>query len=333
MKIITVEEHIIDPDLNKAAQEEILKLAPYFSKTMEKGMPYYPDFQVYADTGDLRLADMDKSGITMQVLSCPAETGLIDAPKAIPLVKQTNDRMAKAISAHPDRFAGLACLPWSDPEAAAEELERAVKELHFNGVMLAGRPAKEAIFLDDPAYEPILAKAEELDVPIYIHPGTPAPAVQDAYYARLDPVVSARTSIFGWGWHNEAGIQVLRMILNGVFEKHPKLQIISGHWGELVPYYLARLDQALPPKCTHLSEPISEVYKKHVYVTQSGIFTNEHINFTRDVLGLDRLLFSVDFPLVPEDQAADYLKNAPLSDEEREAVSWKNAAKLLKINI
>lgn len=331
MKVITLEEHVIDKELNMAAQEEILKIAPYFADTLGKDLPYYPDFQLYADTGDLRLADMDKNGITMQVLSCPAESGLIDGDKAIPLAKQANDRMAKAIAAHPDRFAGLASLPWAAPEAAADELERAVKDLGFRGAMLAGRPAKGAVFLDDPAYEPVLARAEALDVPIYIHPGTPLPQVQDAYYARLDPIVSARTSVFGWGWHNEAGIQVLRLILNGVFEKHPKLQIISGHWGELVPYYLARLDQALPQKCTHLSEPISDVYKKHIYVTPSGIFTNEHINFTRDVLGLDRLLFSVDFPLVGDEGVTDYLKQAPLSDEELAMVSYKNAADLLKL--
>lgn len=333
MKVIALEEHFADKDLNPACSEAIMKLSPWYSKTMSPGLPYFFDFKMFADTSDKRIADMDEHGITMQVLSCPTETGLVEGEKAIPLVRQANDRLADAVSAHPDRFAGMANLPLSDPEAAAEELGRVVRDLHMSSAVLAGRPQKDARFLDDPAYEPVLAEAEELDVPIYIHPGTPLPAVQDAYYARLDPVVSARLSVFGWGWHNEAGIQAIRMILSGVFERHPKLQIITGHWGELVPYYLARLDQALPPECTHLSEPISEVYKKHFYITPSGIFSNPHVNFTRDVLGLDRLLFSVDFPMVPNDDAVSYLEGAPLSDEEREDVSWRNAAKLLKLNV
>lgn len=255
MKVIALEEHFADKDLNPACSEAIMKLSPWYSKTMSPGLPYFFDFKMFADTSDKRIADMDEHGITMQVLSCPTETGLVEGEKAIPLVRQANDRLADAVSAHPDRFAGMANLPWSDPEAAAEELGRVVRDLHMSSAVLAGRPQKDARFLDDPAYEPVLAEAEELDVPIYIHPGTPLPAVQDAYYARLDPVVSARLSVFGWGWHNEAGIQAIRMILSGVFERHPKLQIITGHWGELVPYYLARLDQALPPSARTSPSP------------------------------------------------------------------------------
>ena len=282
MKIITFEEHIIEKGLTGASRQAILNIAPYYADSLGSDLPYFPDFEVYADLGEKRLEDMDRNGIDMQVLSCPAESGLLPPETAIPLIKHVNDKLAAAKDAHPDRFRAFAALPWTDPQAAAEELTRCVCDLGMSGALLAGRPDPGALFLDDDRYLPILAAAERLNVPIYIHPGTPHPAVQETYYARLEPEITARISLFGWGWHNEAGIQVLRMILAGTFDRFPKLQIISGHWGEFVPYYLARLDQALPQKCTHLSRSITQTYADQVYVTPSGIFTDAHIHFIRE---------------------------------------------------
>ena len=328
MKIITFEEHIIEKELTGASRQAILDIAPYYAYSLGRTLPYFPDFAVYADLGEKRIADMDRNGIDVQVLSCPAETGLLPPETAIPLTRAVNDRMAAATRAHPDRFMAFAVLPWADPQAAADELARCVLELGMAGALLAGRPDPGAIFLDDPRYMPILAVAERLGVPIYIHPGTPHPAVQDAYYARLETELSARLSLFGWGWHNEAGIQVLRMTLSGVFERFPKLQIISGHWGEFVPYYLARLDQALPRACTHLSTTITEAYARHVYVTPSGIFTEAHVRFIRDTIGIDRILFSVDFPLVPNDGARDWLTGMDITEKEKELIAHGNAEAL-----
>ena len=157
------------------------------------------------------------------------------------------------------------------------------------------------------------------------------PDVQKVYYDRLEQELSARLSVFAWGWHNEAGIQVLRMILSGCFERHPKLQIISGHWGEFVPYYLARLDQALPQKCTRLSRSITQTYKEHIYVTPSGIFDYPSLRFVIDTVGADRILHSVDFPLVTNDGARAFLEDAPISDAQKQMIAWDNAAKLLKL--
>ena len=331
MKIITWEEHVIDEALIGAAREAILELAPYYAHSLRPGLPYFPDFKMYGDLGEMRLADMDRTGIDVQVISCPAESGLLAPDVAIPLTRASNERIAAAIDANPDRFWGLAALPWQDPDAAAEELERCVTQLGFSGAMLSGRPDPGALFLDDERYDPILTTAERLGAPIYVHPGTPHPDVQNVYYARLPEELEARLSIFSWGWHNEAGIQVVRMMLAGVFDKHPNLQVISGHWGELVPYFLARLDQALPPECTGLSRTLTQTYADQVYVTPSGIFTNEHINFIRDTIGIDRILFSVDFPLVGNEDVVAYLEGADVTPEEREMIAYKNSEHLLGI--
>ena len=318
--------------LTGASREAILRVAPYYAFSLGKDLPYFPDFKAYADIADYRIADMDRHGIDMQILSCPAESGLLDGgPETQSLARAVNDKMASAVKAHPDRFGAFAALAWGDPVSAADELRRAVGELGMCGAMLAGRPDPGARFLDDPFYDPVLSAAEELGVPIYIHPGTPHPDVQKVYYDRLEQELSARLSVFAWGWHNEAGIQVLRMILSGCFERHPKLQIISGHWGEFVPYYLARLDQALPQKCTRLSRSITQTYKEHIYVTPSGIFDYPSLRFVIDTVGADRILHSVDFPLVTNDGARAFLEEAPISDAQKQMIAWDNAAKLLKL--
>lgn len=329
MKIIAFEEHMIEKELTGVSRHAILGLAPYYADSLGKDLPYFPDFEVYADLGEKRIADMDRNGITMQVLSCPAETGLLAPEVSVPLTMRVNDTLSAAVKAHPDRFLAFATLPWTDPKMAALELKRAVTQLGLSGALLAGRPDTGPLFLDNPQYEPILAMAEKLEVPIYIHPGTPYPAVQETYYGGLQPEITARVSLFGWGWHNEAGIQVLRMILAGVFEKFPKLQIISGHWGEFVPYYLARLDQALPQKCTGLSRSITETYAGHIFVTPSGIFTDAHIHFIRETIGIERILFSVDFPLVPNENARSFLEKADISPREREMIAFLNARQLI----
>lgn len=331
MKIITIEEHITDPKLDGAVRKYLMKDAPYYGLTLGKDLPYYPDFNLYADMGELRIEDMDRNGIDMQVISCPAQTGMLLPEEAVPLTREVNDRMATAVAEHPDRFAAFASLPWTDPQAAAGELERAVTCLGMKGALLAGRPSREAVFLDAPEFSPVLEMAEKLKVPVYVHPGCPVPAVQEAYYARLDPEVSARLSIFSWGWHNEAGVQVIRMILAGVFERYPSLQVISGHWGELVPFFLSRLDQALPQKVSGLSHTITETYAQNVYVTPSGILTYPQLQFMIQVIGAERIIYSVDFPLVGNEGARMFIENAPVSEADKEKIAHGNVQKLLGI--
>lgn len=331
MKIITIEEHITDAALDPAVRKYLLQDCPYYGLTLGKELPYYPDFGLYADIGEKRIADMDEHGISMQVISCPAQAGVLPPEEAAPLVRALNDRMAAAVRERPDRFAAFAALPWSSPEQAAVELERAVVDLGMRGALLAGRPSREAVFLDDARFSPILETAERLNVPLYLHPGAPVPAVQSTYYAGLDSVVSARLSLFAWGWHNEAGVQLMRMILAGVFERYPTLQVISGHWGEMLPFYLSRLDQALPIRATGLSRTITRTFAENVYVTPSGIFDYAQLLFIMQTLGAERIIHSQDFPLIGNEGARPFIVQAPISEADKEKIAHANAEKLLKL--
>lgn len=330
MRIITVEEHTISPALNKALAKYGRGGAPYQEMAHAKGYPYDADPVLFADMGEKRIADMDVAGIAMQVVSCPVQPQQLPPEIAVSAVREANDELADAIRKHPDRFAGFCALPWPDPEAAAKELERAAK-LGYRGVLIGGRAIVEGGFLDDPRFTPVLEAAEALDMPIYVHPGAPMDAVQKAYYAGLDDLVSARLSLFGWGWHHEAGIQVLRMILSGVFDRFPKLQVISGHWGEMVPFFLSRLDQALPQKATHLERTITETYRQHVYVTPSGIFDEPQLKFCAEVLGADRIIHSVDFPFIENQGARSFLENASIGAADKELIAHGNAERLLRL--
>ena len=329
MRIITVEEHTVSPSLNKALAKYGRGGAPYQALAHAKGYPYDADPVLFADLGAKRIADMDAAGIDMQVLSCPVQPQQLPPDIAVSAVRDANDELMAEISKHPNRFAGFCALPWPNPDAAAQELERAAK-MGYCGVLIGGRAIQEGGFLDDLRFTPVLEAAEALQMPIYVHPGAPMDAVQQAYYAGLDDLVSARLSLFGWGWHHEAGIQVLRMILAGVFDRFPKLQVISGHWGEMVPFFLSRLDQALPQKATHLEKTITETYRQHVYVTPSGILDYPQLKFCMDVLGVDRILHSVDFPFIENQGAKEFIENAPISDADKEKIAHGNAEQLLK---
>ena len=229
----------------------------------------------------------------------------------------------------PTRFGGFACLPWGHPEAAAEELERTVKELGFVGTLLIGRPGDT--FLDDPRYDPILAKLNELRAPIYLHPGAPLPQVQQPYYGGLATQVTARLSLFGWGWHNEAGVHLLRLLLSRKFDEYPNLQVISGHWGEMVPFYLSRLDDTIPQVVTGLSRSITETFKQHVYVTPSGMMTRPQFEFIHKVVGADRILYSVDYPYLTLAGARSFLESLSISQEDKERMAHGNAELLFHL--
>lgn len=331
MKIIGLEEHLIDPGIAGASMAAQQKIAPYFKTSMVPGLPAFPAPGSLEDIGEKRLADMDANGIDMQVLSISNLAQLITDPEAVHLAEQANNRMAGAIKAHPDRFAAFACLPMAHPEAAAAELKRTVEELGFKGALLSGRPEAGAVFLDNERYTPVLDMAARLRVPIYLHPGPPIHSVQEAYYSGLEPVVSARLSLFGWGWHAEVGVHILRMILSGVFERYPDLQLIAGHWGEMVPFFLDRLDETLPKQVTSLSRTVSETFVQQVYVTPSGMFSWPQFQFVLEVVGEDRIIYSMDYPYIRNEGARAFLENAPIDQRVREKVAHSNAERLLSL--
>ena len=340
MKIITLEEHALDPAIGKAIEAAQAAEAGYMaavaggaqdSPPASPDRPYLLAVREIAprglDIGAGRVAEMDEHGIDMQVLSFSNAIQLAPAEEAAALARAANDRLAGAVRDNPGRFAGFATLPWQDPQAAAAELERAVRDLGLRGTLLAGRPGPT--FLDDPRYEPVLAKLDELGVPIYVHPGFPLPQVQQPYYGGLNQEVSARLSVFGWGWHAESGIQVIRMILSGAFDRFPGLQVISGHWGEMVPFYLQRMDDAMPQAVTGLSRTITQTYRSQVYVTPSGMLNLPHFRFIHEVMGADRILYAVDYPYLTNTGARAFLEGLPVSQDDREKIAHRNAEHLL----
>ena len=330
MRIITIEEHLAGAPINQHLAEYAAEDAPYTAMAHGKGRPYEEDPQLFADLEHRRIEDMNQYGIDMQVLSCPAKSQLLAAGEAPVIVSETNDYIADVVKKHPDRYGAFALLPWSNPEEAAKEAQR-VKVMGFQGILLAGRASKGNAFLDDQQFLPILEACESLELPIYVHPGAPLKAVQEPYYGGLGDELSARLSLHGWGWHNEAGIQVLRTILAGRFEQFPKLQLIAGHWGEMVPFYLSRLDQSLTQAVTKLERTITDTFKQNVYVTPSGIFDYPQLKFCVEVLGADRIIHAVDCPFISNEGARLFIENAPISDDEKEMIAHGNAERLMKL--
>lgn len=329
MKIITTEEHIPLKTLSRALAKYPSEDAVRTSSAGAPDLPYYPDPELYCSI-EKRIENMDRCGITKQILSAPVCTQLLPRDEAS-VVRDANDELAEIVKGHLDRFGAFATLPWKNIDASVKELERAITKLGFQGIILAGRASGEDKFLDDKAFLPILEAAESLSAPIYIHPAPPMTSVQKCYYDGLGDRLSARLSLYGWGWHNETGIQLLRLILSGTFEKFPKLQIIAGHWGEMVPFFLSRLDQALPRSVTGLKRSITETFKENVYVTPSGIFDYPQLKFCMDVLGADRIIHSVDYPFILNDEALAFIENAPTGDDKKELIAYKNAEKLFGI--
>lgn len=343
MKLICVEEHVLDPAIGMATQGLLRAEAPYLQgwgsrvidgqRVADPNRPHViapaESARKGLDMGAARLADMDGASIDMQVLSYGGFPQWLPAEQAIDLNRAANDKLALAARTHPTRFAGFATLPWQAPQAAAHELERAVKELGLKGALINGRPGIN--FLDDPQYAPILAALNELNVPLYVHPGLPDVAVQKLYYGGFDPELSARLSMFAWGWHNEAGIQVVRMLLAGVFDRYPRLQVISGHWGEMVPFFLQRLEDSIPQEASGLRRPIVQTYREHVYVSPSGMLTLPHFQFIHALMGAERILYSIDYPYQSLDGARDFIERLPVSDADKALIAHGNAERLLSL--
>jgi uncharacterized protein len=330
MRIIAHEEHFIDADLAAASSPAMTRLGPHFAAAYESGQGFSasPARATLADIGESRLAAMDEGGITMQVLSCLwAQQAPADV--AVDLVSRANDKSATAVLAHPDRFAAFAALPTAVPEAAARELERCISELGFVGAFVNGRTGDE--FLDAPRFDPVLAAAARLKVPVYLHPALPPVAVTEAYYSGLAPLVNGRLQASAWGWHVETAGHFLHMVLTGVFDRYPDLILILGHWGELIPFYLERIEDMLPQQITKLERPFSDYFRQNAYITPSGMFSQEQLQFCVRTLGAERILFAVDYPFIGNEDAVPFLETARLSAEDKDLIAHANSEKLLGV--
>ena len=282
------------------------------------------------EIGELRLKSMDEAGITMQVLSGTGPgPDLVAGPDGIAMARELNDHLAEAIARHPDRFAGFAVLPMQSPEACAAELVRAVKDLRFVGALING--TTEGRFLDHPCFDALLAAAVELDVPIYIHPPLPPEPVRRAYYSDLQPGAGRVLESAAWGWHSETAIHVLRMVLAGTLDRHPRLKLVIGHMGEMLPVMLARIDEVSALDIEHLNRPISRTILDQVWLTTSGIFSEPPFLAALLTFGIDRIMFSVDYPYAPNARGRDFLDGISLTADDMAKLTHRNADALLKL--
>jgi uncharacterized protein len=318
MRTIAVEEHFWTPELAAPPGSGVLALG---GQDLDDRL---------RDLDERRLAEMDAAGIDVQVISHvqPAAQGL-PGTDGIVAARRANDYLAAAVARHPERFAGFATLPTASPEAAAGELERTVGDLGFVGGLVNSTLGSNGAFLDDPRFEPLLSRFEELDVPLYLHPAPPPSPVHEVLFGGLPKAVAGRLATGAWGWHAEAGLHALRMVVAGVFDRHPGLRLIIGHCGEMLPFMLARIDQMTPPSLTGLAAPLSEYFLRHVWVTTSGMFSLPPVLCTIEVFGVDRVLFSVDYPFSGNAAGRALLDALPLSPADKAKIASLNAERVL----
>ena len=314
-QVIAIEEHYWDPDVERHFSGRDVVAGPRVRDRLH-------------DVDALRLKEMDESGIDVQVLSHGAPAlQRMDAETAVPLARAANDRLYETVQEHPDRFAAFAALPTPDPGAAADELERAVTKLGFKGAMVHG--PTNGVFFDDRRFWPIFERAQDLDVPIYVHPATPHPLVSQVYYDDyLDRFPWLLTA--AWGFTVETATQGIRLVLSGVFAEYPRLKVILGHLGESLPFSLWRITQALTREG---NQPIQfrDVFCEHFYITTSGNFSTPALLCSILEMGVDRVLFSVDYPFVENRPGVAWMDGLPISAEDRAKILNGNARRLLKM--
>jgi predicted TIM-barrel fold metal-dependent hydrolase len=323
MKIVSIEEHFLTPEISAAWDASTIG---------SEGTAVFEQGEIgerMKDVGKGRLALMDESGIDVQVLSVttPALHNL-EPEESVGLAQETNNLVADTIAKHPTRFQGFAVLPMAAPQEAAWELERCVKQLGFCGSMLCGRTRDKN--LDHPDFLPLLETAAELRVPLFIHPQIPQASVREALYSGFNERVDMSFATFGLGWHYEAGIQFLRLILSGTFDRFPDLQVILGHWGEVVLFYLERLKSLA--RVTKLERPIGDYFKQNLYVTPSGMWSQDYLQRAVTAVGPERILFSSDYPYQyrPGGAGRAFLEQSGLSSQHQELFAYGNWERLMR---
>jgi predicted TIM-barrel fold metal-dependent hydrolase len=292
--------------------------------------PKLTDFQ------DKRLRLMDASGVEIMVLSlnAPAVQAIWDVQRAVAVAREANDILAGEIARQPKRFAGFAALAMQDPDEAARELTRCVKELGFVGALVNGFSqaghANSALYYDLPQYRPFWRTVAELDVPFYLHPRNPLPGAIAAYEGHnwlLGP---------NWAFHAETAVHALRLIGSGLFDEHPKLQIILGHLGEGIPAYLWRIDHRndwmKAPHKYAARKRVADYIRNNFVLTTSGNFSTSALSQSIAEIGIERVLWSADYPFETISDAADWFDAAPLSEDDRRKIGRTNALNLLKLS-
>lgn len=313
---IAIEEHFMAPGFEEYFARTAINISPaLFGKAAE----------ALADFGERRLAGMDAIGVERAVLSLsgPGVQAETDTALAIRKAAGCNDFLADKIAAGKGRYGGFAHLATQDPNAAADELERCVRDLGMQGAMINGQT--NGAYLDDDRFSVLWERAADLGAPIYIHPYNP-PDLPYMYHGHPE--------LFGpvWGWTVETGNHALRLVFGGVFDRFPKAKLILGHMGETLPYQLWRFDsrwEIANRGSRRLDLKPSDYFKRNIWVTTAGVCSNEPLRCALDALGADRVMFSVDYPFEKPSEAGDWIDNAPISENERRAVCRDNAVRLL----
>ena len=336
MKIIAFEEHYTLPAIMEANPNSPRKLLD-----VTKGGPQWPPPGI-EDLGERRIAAMDAAGIDVQILSNVPGVEAVELPQAIELARQANDAAAAAATEHPGRFLGFATLPMRDPQAAVAELERTVRDHGFVGALINGHV--DGRYLDDQFFWPVFEAAQALGVPIYLHPTVPPQPVIDAYYQGFSPAVSGRLAVAGLGWHIDTGIHCVRMILGGVFDRFPALQVIVGHHFEALSWMAWRTDYSFPPAESGLQRTVKEYLRENFY---GGILAGEFawhepgavdpswsLSFNAyqamvNVIGIDRIVFTADYPFANMEAGRKFLEQMPIPPVDKEKIAHGNAERLL----
>jgi len=330
VKLVALEEHYCPPEVRAAWTA----LGP---DLQDDSVSFFNNGEIEMRLEDQtvnRLKHMDEIGVDVQVLSLttPA-TQVLEPKQAVELAELSNNLAATTISANPNRFEGFATLPTPDPRQAVVELHRCVRDLGFKGALLTGRTREKN--LDHRDFLPIFDAAAELQVPMYIHPQIPQEAVRRAYYSGFGDDLNAFFATGGWGWHAETAVQVLRLILSGLFDKHPTLQLILGHWGEILIFYVERINELSRLTSRSLKKPIIEYVRENLYITPSGIFSQNYLKQAIDVMGIDRIMFSTDYPFqfAPDGGARRFLMESSLRHEDKLKVAHQNWERLTKVTV
>jgi predicted TIM-barrel fold metal-dependent hydrolase len=315
-RVIAIEEHYYDEDLVKHFQGRDGQLGGFVKKKLD-------------EVGAERIKSMDDSGIDVQVLSHGApSTQKLDAEVGPGIATAANDRLYEICQANPDRLAGFAALATAHPKAAADELERAVTKLGFKGAMIHGLTGGE-LFIDDQRFWPIFERAEALDVPIYLHPGIPHEKVIEAY---LGDYIEKYPGFLnaGWGFTLETATAGIRLVLSGVFQKYPNLKIILGHLGETLPFLMWRIDLALNRPGNDGVE-FRKIFSNNFYITTSGFFSDPALMLCIQEMGIDHILFAIDYPFVPNEPGPRWMERVMLNSEDKAKILHGNSERLLKM--
>jgi len=319
LRTVTMEEHFFSPAFVAGPGKDLRQSPnPNVVRTLDES----------CDVGAGRVAVMDRDGIDVQILSHGPGVEQLEADIQLPLVRETNDWLRECCAKYPKRLYGFTTVPTASPEEAPKELERMMKA-GFKGSCINGHTRGR--YLDDKAYWPFLEASEALDAPLYLHPTPPPQGITDIYYKGFSTTVTNVFATAGWGWHIETAVHCMRLILAGVFDQFPKLQLVIGHMGEALTFMLPRMDMMMKPEMTKLKHPIGYYLRNNFYYTFSGFnFLPNFANLTAQI-DMDRIMFSADYPYQSVAWCMEFLNRLPITPKKLEAIAHGNAERLFKL--